>query len=243
MRELKLTFIGSGNAFSPAGLCCNGFLVNDRFLFESPPQALSSLNTLGFDANALDAVIISHHHGDHFLGLPFLLLHWKYKGRQRPVTIIGPRSTETLGRMIAETVFPGVFDVLFEINWLEAEPNRPLSVAGLDLDPLSMQHDDRLAMSLGYAARLGGRKFGYTGDTTLCDSVLGLARDSEVLISECASRDQKIPIHMNLVDDMPAVRSAMPNNSALILTHIDSAVTADGLPNTAIAEDFRTYRF
>jgi hypothetical protein len=48
---------------------------------------------------------------------------------------------------------------------------------------------------------------------------------------------------MNLVDDMPAVRSAMPNNSALILTHIDSAVTADGLPNTAIAEDFRTYRF
>jgi len=243
MHDLKLTFIGSGNAFSPGGLCCNGFLVNDRILFDSPPQALSSLNKVGFDANDLDAVIISHHHGDHFLGLPFLLLHWKYKGRQRPVRIVGPKNTESLARMIAENVFPGVFELPFEIEWIEARPNKPITFDCVELEPLLMQHDDRLAQSLGYAATISGRKFGYTGDTVLCDSVLQLARHSEVLVSECASVDQRIPVHMNLVDDIPVVRSAMPPSSALLLTHINNDVKADGIHNTRIAEDFATYKF
>lgn len=243
MHDLKLTFIGSGNAFSPGGLCCNGFMVNDRLLFDSPPQALSSLNKLGFNANDLDAVIISHHHGDHFLGLPFLLLHWKYQGRQRPVRIIGPKNTEALARMIAENVFPGVFELPFEIEWIEAQPNKPISFDCVDLEPLLMTHDDRLAQSLGYVATIAGRKFGYTGDTMMCDSVMRLAQESEVLVSECASVDQRIPVHMNLLDDIPVVRSAMQASAALILTHINSDVKADGIHNTRIAEDFATYKF
>ena len=102
MSDLSLTFIGSGNAFSPGGLCCNGFLVNGRFLFDAPPQALSSLNTIDVDPNTIEAVILSHHHGDHFLGLPFLLLHWRWKGRTKPVRIVGPSGTTRLGKQIAE---------------------------------------------------------------------------------------------------------------------------------------------
>src|SRR5690348_8775232 len=112
MPDLRLTFIGTGNAFSPNGLCCNGFVVNDRFLFDAPPHSLSSLNTVGLDPNALEAVIISHHHGDHFLGLPFLLLHWKWKGRSAPVKIVGPPETRSLAEDIAKKVFPGVLDDL-----------------------------------------------------------------------------------------------------------------------------------
>ena len=36
-----------------------------------------------------------------FLGLPFLLLHWKWKGRTKPVRIIGPKATEALAKDIA----------------------------------------------------------------------------------------------------------------------------------------------
>lgn len=39
MPELEFTFIGTGNAFVPGGLCWNGFLVDRRVLFEAPPQA------------------------------------------------------------------------------------------------------------------------------------------------------------------------------------------------------------
>jgi hypothetical protein len=44
MSGINLTFIGSGNAFAPAGLCWIGFLVNGKYLFETPPSALMAIN-------------------------------------------------------------------------------------------------------------------------------------------------------------------------------------------------------
>jgi len=244
MHDLQLTFIGSGNAFSPAGLCCNGFVVNDRFLFEAPPQALSSLNHVGIDPNELDAVVISHHHGDHFLGLPFLLLHWRWQGRKKPVTIVGPTGTEALARDISEKVFPGVLSqVNYDLQWVEGEGGDHLLLKGLEIEPHTVQHDEGLNMSLGYSCRVGPRRFAYTGDTRLCDAVFDLAKGQELLVSECASRTGVVPVHMNLVDDMPLVHAALPSGAAMILTHIAPDVDTNGLPNTFVAQDFKNYRF
>ena len=242
MPSLDLAFIGSGNAFMPEGLCCNGFVVNERYLFEAPPQTLMSLAKLKIDPNELDAVVLSHHHGDHFLGLPFLLLHWRWRGRTRPVTIVGPKNTQQLATRIAEDVFPGVFGEGFEINWVEAPVGRCVHLGELTVEAVAVQHDDLLSETLGFKAKINGRNFGYTGDTILCDAVLDLARTSEVLISECASRDLNVPVHMNLVDDIPHVREAMPPEALLLLTHISPDVTSNGLPNTIVAEDFKRYR-
>ncbi len=243
MHDLNLTFIGSGNAFSPGGLCCNGFVVNDRFLFDAPPQALSSLNHVGMDPNELDAVVISHHHGDHFLGLPFLLLHWRWQGRTRPVRIIGPRGTEALGKDIAEKVFPGVLTgVTYDLEWEELSPGTSTRVNGLEVEAHQMEHDEGLPLCLGFSCRVGRRKFSYTGDTRLCDAVYDLARNTELLVSECASRSGHIPVHMNLLDDMPLVRAVMEPTAELILTHIMPDVDTNGMKHTRVAEDFKRYK-
>lgn len=244
MSDLQFTFLGTGNAFSPGGLCCSGFLVNGRHLFDAPPQTLSSMSTIGLDPNNIETVVLSHHHGDHFLGLPFLLLHWRWKGRTKPVRIFGPRNTHRLSTEIAETVFPGVLEGIgYEIQWQDLEPGQAVCANGLEIEPLEMTHDSKLDLCLGYKARTGGRRFSYTGDTILCDSVLELARGVEVMISECASVADQVPVHMNLVDDMPKVRAAMAPEAALILTHINPDVTTGDLANTRVAQDFKTYRF
>lgn len=244
MHELRLTFIGSGNAFSPNGLCCNGFLVNERHLFEAPPQALSSLNHLGVDPNTIEDVVISHHHGDHFLGLPFLLLHWKWQGRTRPVRIVGPRGTAALGQEIAEKVFPAVTEqTSYEAQWIDLEAGERVALGALEVEAHRVEHDPGLSDCLGYACRLNGRRFAYTGDTRLCAAVLDLTRGQELLVSECASRESCIPVHMNLRDDMPRVRAALSPEAQLLLTHISPDVDTGGLTNTLVAQDFATYRF
>ena len=243
MGDLRLTFIGSGNAFAPAGLCWNGFVVDERYLFEAPPQALMSLHHVAIDPNAIEAVILSHHHGDHFLGMPQLLLHWKYCGRTRPVRVVGPPQTRELTERIGTIVYPGLFDIDYEIEWITAKPGQRLCLGDLEVEPVEVQHDDRLSQSLGFACAIGRRRFAYTGDSRLCEGIFDLARHGEVLVSECASRAQRIPIHMNLVDDIPRVREAMPATAQLILTHTTPDVTADGLPNTRIARDYETYCF
>ncbi len=243
MHELELTFLGTGNAFAPGGLCWNGFLANRAYLFEAPPQALQSLNKLGIDANDLDAVVLSHHHGDHFLGLPFLLLHWKYFGRTRPVTIVGPPGTRDLARTISESVYPGIHDIRFDVVWQEVHPGERVTVGSLELESLGVQHDERLSATLGFNATLDGRRFSYTGDSAMCDAVMDMARHAEVLVSECASRAERLPIHMNLVDDMPALRQRMNPDAHLLLTHIDQDIAAEGLQRTIVAKDLETYRF
>jgi ribonuclease BN (tRNA processing enzyme) len=241
--DLELTFVGTANAFASGGMCWNGFLANHRFLFEAPPSALMALHRLGTEINEIEAVLISHHHGDHFLGLPFLLLQWKYFGRHKPVSIVGPPGTEQLARDICDRVYPGLFEHPHDIDWVVAEPGKKFTVGGLEVEPVRMEHDDKLDLCLGFACTLEGRRFGYTGDSSLCDGVRDLARHSEVLVSECASRNRRSPLHMNLVDDMPQVRAALAPESHLILTHLDGHIDSAGLPLTTVAQDFATYRF
>lgn len=243
MSDLSLSFIGTGNAFAPGGLCWNGFIVNGRYLFEAPPQALMSVRHAGIDPNTLEAIVISHHHADHFLGLPFLLLYWKYQGRTKPVKIVGPPETRQIMEQVTERTYPSLFEITYEIEWVTAEPGRDLKVGDLQLHPVEVQHDEKLNLCLGYACQIGGRRFGYTGDTAFCDGVLDLARHSEVLVSECASRAADIPIHMNLLTDIPRLRAALNRESTLLLTHIDADVDAGGLDNTVVARDYESYRF
>jgi len=241
--ELGLHFIGTGNAFAPGGLCWNGFLVNGRYLFEAPPQALQGIHHLGVDANEIDAVILSHHHGDHFLGLPFLLLEWKYTRRRTPVHIVGPPRTHELATLICDTVYPGLMPLPYEVVWHEQAANEQIALADLSLRTFGMAHDEKLSSSLGFLATLGGRRFGYTGDSALCDSVLALATESEVLVSECASVDIEGDVHMNLVSDIPKVRAAMTPTATLLLTHLGAGITGTELPNTIVARDYENYRF
>tara|TARA_Y100000588_G_C14175262_1_gene891048 strand:+ start:489 stop:1214 length:726 start_codon:yes stop_codon:yes gene_type:complete len=240
--SLDLTFLGTGNAFAPGGLCWNGFLVDQRYLFEAPPQALMSLHRVDVDPNAIEAVVLSHHHGDHFLGLPFLLLHWKHRGRETPVTIVGPPQTEQLAREIGETVYPGLFENEFGIEWREVTAGESTTIGDLTVEAVAVEHDDRLSLNLGYHALLAGKPFAYTGDTRLCDAVIDLAQRADVLVAECASRDTSIPIHMNLVEDIPEVHAALPPNSKLLLTHIAPDVETN-LPRTIVAQDFKKYTF
>ena len=71
---------------------------------------------------------------------------------------------------------------------------------------------------------------------------MDLARGADVLVAECASRDVPIPIHMNLVDDIPEVHAALSPSARLLLTHVTPDVETD-LPRTEVAQDYATYRF
>ena len=243
MSELDLLFLGTGNAFAPGGLCWNGFLVNGRYLFEAPPQALMSLNKMECDINQIEAVVLSHHHGDHFLGMPFLLLRWQYSGRKAPLTIVGPPGTEEVVRQLCALAYAGESNYRFDLRWEEMPPGATAQVGDLSLEAVAVKHDPKLEHSLGLHARVGDRRFAYTGDSAMGDGVLDLARGAEVLVTECASRAGHVPVHMNLVDDMPKLRAALPESSPLLLTHIAAGIDTGGMKSTIVAKDFERYAF
>jgi ribonuclease BN (tRNA processing enzyme) len=239
MGDVKLRFIGSGNAFAPGGMCWNGFLLDNRILVEAPPQALMSVQRAGVNPNDLEAVLISHHHGDHFYGLPMLMLWWKWMGRTKPITIVGPTGTERITRDIAANTYPWLFEIAYPVTWLEVEPGETHGVAGISFTTHEMIHDETLSMCLGFGMEVNGRKIGYTGDTVFCPSVEALCAWSDVLLADCSSVEAN-HVHMSLLNDIPRVRTLMRPESHLVLTHIDPRVAAEGnMPGVSIAEDDR----
>ena len=94
MAPLTLEFIGCGDAFASGGRFQTCFLVRggDRpVLIDCGASAPVALQQRGVDITGIGLVVVSHLHGDHFGGLPFLLLDAAYnRPRTSPLVVAGP---------------------------------------------------------------------------------------------------------------------------------------------------------
>jgi ribonuclease BN (tRNA processing enzyme) len=242
---LSFNFLGSGNAFCPQGRWWNGFLVNDRYLFDVPPSVLGQFNNLQMDSSNIDTLFISHRHADHFLGLPFLLMDWAYRHvRTRDITIVCPPDTEARLKEVMDVVLPGTMqrETPYRIHWQYARHGDEGEVNGIRYRTFEMQHVPEVGLCLGFQLETEGRSFAYTGDTALCDSVYAMSEGVEVLVAECASQADEIAIHMNMAN-IHELRGKIDPRTLILLTHLNDDVKADGLANARLAHDLGVFRF
>ena len=68
-----IKILGNGGAIND-GLAYNAFAINGTLLCETPPDIMLSINKNSIDLASIDRIYISHLHGDHIFGLPFLIL-------------------------------------------------------------------------------------------------------------------------------------------------------------------------
>ena len=108
---MKIHILGCGDAFGSGGRLQSSYLVesDDRlFLLDCGPTALLALKRAGFDPRRLDAIMVSHLHGDHFGGLPFFLIDYLYRQpKNDPLLIAGPPGTETKVRQLFNLMYGG----------------------------------------------------------------------------------------------------------------------------------------
>ena len=95
---VTVTFVGCGDAFGSGGRFNTCIMVDGadiRFTIDFGASSLVALNKLGISHNSIDAVLLTHMRGDHFGGLPFMLLDAMFGARRkRPLTIAGPKNLE-----------------------------------------------------------------------------------------------------------------------------------------------------
>ena len=93
---MEVRFVGSGDAFGSGGrfqTCIR--LQHEAFtvLVDCGATSLTAMKAQQLDPGEVDAVVISHLHGDHFGGLPFLVLDGHFTRRTKPLTVFGPAGT------------------------------------------------------------------------------------------------------------------------------------------------------
>lgn len=93
---MRLLVLGCGDAFGSGGRLNTCFFsdVGVGILLDSGASALSAMKRHGLEGNRVDVIVLTHLHGDHFAGIPFLVRETQIAAaRTKPLTIIGPPAT------------------------------------------------------------------------------------------------------------------------------------------------------
>jgi ribonuclease BN (tRNA processing enzyme) len=225
----RITFVGSGDAFAGGGrfqacihLAADGA---EPLLLDCGATSLVALKRIDIDPASIGHVALSHLHGDHFGGLPWLILDGQFAKRTRPLEIIGPPGTQRHLDEAFEALYPGAvhadrpFRTLFrefvEGNEEEFGPARITAYPVLHT-PSTMPH----ALRLEYA----GKAIAYSGDTEWTDTLIEASRDADLFICECNFFETKAPGHL----DYQTLREHRRRLSAkrIVLTHMSDAMLA-----------------
>ena len=240
---LDLLFLGSGNAFA-SGRYWSSFLLNSRYLFDASPIALPHLKQSGVALEEIDTIFISHFHGDHFFGLPFLLLEYaEHTTRTKELNIVGPPGIEERLRTVTEAGFPNVFqkERSYQENYIELSDGFEGEVDGLTYLARSVTHVSDFGC-FGFRVEIGGRTVAYSGDSVMCEPLVELADGADVFVVECSCWEGTCGPHLG-PDDLRELRRRLGPKPTFILTHLDGGQQDLGIENTLVAEDLARYSF
>jgi ribonuclease BN (tRNA processing enzyme) len=240
---MEVFFLGVANAFTPGGLAWSGLVIDGKVVLDAPPTLVPKLLEHGIDPVGVEAVCLSHFHGDHTAGLPFLFLHSDYiVQRTAPLTVVGPPGVEDQVEALAGAMRVGLRGQrsTFERRFVEADNGSRIPIAGGTLEARRMQHSPDL-VALGYRFNRDGTTIAYSGDTTLCDGLVQLGRGADLLVVECATAAEENATHMNL-RMVRELRHALGEDPPILLTHREPGLTPLGIPNTSVAMEGERYR-
>jgi ribonuclease BN (tRNA processing enzyme) len=227
--SVTVRFVGSGDSFGSGGRFQTCILVDGpacRFAIDFGTSSLIALAQQGIEHNSIDAIVLTHLHGDHCGGVPFLLIDAMLAARRtRPLTIAGPRDLRARLDAIREALFPGshVMVPRFPLHWMEMEPGRPHAVLDLVVTPEHARHT-RETNPTALRVQVGDRVVTYTGDTEWTEDVARAARDADLLIAESYFYDKPVKWHLNYSDVV--AHAGRVGAKRLVLTHMSREMLA-----------------
>jgi ribonuclease BN (tRNA processing enzyme) len=240
-RPMKLHILGCGDAFGSGGRNQSGYLVeaDDRlFLLDCGPTTLLAMKRAGFDPRRLDAIILSHLHGDHFGGIPFFFIEYLYlKRRDYPLIIAGPTGTEERVRELYAIMYGSgrTPAELPPVDFLILSPEQPQSVASIEVFPFRVPHQTH-DVSLGLRVAYQGKQILFSGDSMWTDLFIEQAKGVDLFLCECSFFDEQPGMHVNyrtLAANLPMLQC-----KKLVLTHLGEDMLARRHQlSTTVAED------
>lgn len=222
MTDVLVTFLGSGDAFGSGGrfqTCISVASAQTHFLLDCGASSLIAMQRCGVRPVAIDMILITHLHGDHFGGLPFFLLDAQFSKRAKPLLIAGPPGLTTRLRDAMEVLFPHSSQTpqRFALEVAELPESTPTTLQSLVVTPEPVTH---LSGAPSYALRVecAGRVIAYSGDTEWTDRLLRVATGADLFICEAYFYDKKVKFHL----DYETVRAHQNSLGCkrLILTHM-----------------------
>jgi ribonuclease BN (tRNA processing enzyme) len=216
-------FIGSGDSWGSGGRFQTCILIDSdgrRCLLDCGASSLIAMRAQGIDPNSVDTILLTHFHGDHCGGVPFLIMDAMLGSRRTaPLVVGGPRGLRARMDDLREALFPGsrAMQPKFDLAFVELELHIPQIVGGRVVTAFPAMHTPETAPTM-LRVECGGKIIVYSGDTDWTDALVQASDAADLLILECYFYDKPIKMHMNYAT-LRAHRAEL-NVKALVLTHM-----------------------
>lgn len=219
---MLLQCLGSGDAFGSAGRLNTSFFIRHKgqgILLDCGATTMVALKRVGLSSSDVDVILISHLHGDHIGGIPFILTERQVKGNEdQELLLIGPRGLAHLVNSITHGLFPGITENLrYSVRWIEFETGDTIEEAGFVIStygakhaPLTNPHSLRLA--------LDEKVIAYSGDTEWNENLIEVSAGADVFICEGYGFNAPESHHMS-IKELIRQRSRI-SAKRIVLTHL-----------------------
>lgn len=205
MKKINVKFLGSGDAFGSGGRFQACIFIKSGetgFLFDCGASSLIAMKQFGVSTSEVDAILISHLHGDHFGGVPLFILESQLiSRREKPLMIAGPSGFEKRILSSMEDLFPGSSQIKqrFEINYTELKDGISTRLGELSVTPFEVVHASG-APPLALRVEFAGKTLAYSGDTEWTDNLVKAASGADLFVCESYSFDRRMRFHLNYQD-------------------------------------------
>lgn len=252
---MDLLFLGTGGAWGLPELNCDcmvcremrqkgerrgrtGFLLSGEtnLLIDCGPDIASQLSRHGIDR--VDGVLITHEHGDHYMGLDelFSFKRTRPRGEFEPIPVF---LTEKTWEVV--TVRFGYLEAMEVIKFHRVEPNRYYPLKEFEFFPFKTYHGPFASGSVGYILKMrseNGRstRVAYTSDFfDVPEPPPELIEPDHLIIQSFWLNEpvKNIPHHMSFQKAVGFIRQWKPKKGTY-LVHLGDSDRIDGDPANAM---------
>ncbi|MDP6870015.1 MAG: MBL fold metallo-hydrolase [Candidatus Poseidoniaceae archaeon] len=219
---VRVELLGSGNAFLPSGRHHSFLCIERHIIVDAPPTALASLRRAGISPSDIDTILITHVHGDHVFGFPFLLLERRYisdREMERPLTVAGSSGVKSRLIELCNLAYPGSLDQMLKlINWVDLpEINR------WTFERFEVNHDPEVDPHGWMMTHDDGWKMLHSGDSGPCDELWNRIGQCNFVILEMGVPEWVDTQHHHKPSDIRKIANMYPETTFIVThTYVDS---------------------
>ncbi|MGC1244559.1 MAG: MBL fold metallo-hydrolase [Chryseosolibacter sp.] len=194
--------LGCGDAFGSGGRLQTSFYIRaggKGILLDCGASTLIALRKEKLTPDDIDVILITHLHGDHFGGLPFILCEiLALARRKKTLTIIGPPAIRERTLQALACFYPGIAPtaespIVFKIYTAGVK----MEFEGLQIEACEAIHSpDSHPHSLRLEA--DQKVVVFSGDTEWSENLIKISRGADLFICECSSYAGAMPGHLSL---------------------------------------------
>jgi ribonuclease BN (tRNA processing enzyme) len=235
--------IGTSDHFCSGGRRQAAYLVrgpSGAALIDCGLTTLAGLAALGVARTEIDAILISHFHGDHFGGVPsFLLAALDFEDRRRnPLVIAGPPGIEARVRGAARALGHPLdgYRFAFPLRFVELHADAPAENVGPIRARVFEANHAPDSRPHGLLIEDGARRIAYSGDTGWFDALPSTVAGSDLFLCDCTHVRPEYSYHLSL-EELTAKRELF-DCGQIVLTHLGRRMRERGpAEGFAIADD------